>query len=100
MQRRAALSERSTCTHKARIAVQLAIAQGRFQKPNGRPQSAAILDVARDIAQGMQYLHSRAVTHGNLCSSSILLTPSSVQRFSESSPPRSHCAPCPVRVDP
>ena len=63
------------------MAVQLAIARGRFQRPSGRPLSAAILDVAHDVAAGMAALHSRAVAHGNLCSASVLLTPSSVKLF-------------------
>ena len=60
------------------VAVQLAIAQGKFQKSNGRACCTAILDVACDIAYAMHLLHSQGITHGNLSSSSVLLTPSSV----------------------
>ena len=59
--------------------MQLAIAQGKFQKSNGRACCTAILDVACDIAYAMHLLHSQGITHGNLSASSILLTPSSVQ---------------------
>ncbi len=59
--------------------MQLAIAQGKFQKSNGRACCTAILDVACDIAYAMHLLHSQGITHGNLSASSVLLTPSSVQ---------------------
>ena len=76
--------------------MQLAIAQGRFQKPSGRPLSAAILDVALDVAAAMAALHARAAPHGNLCSASVLLAPSSVQlSFSISLPGLAyHALPC------
>ena len=77
--RRASRVGQSNRSHRVRAAVQLAIAQGRFQKASGRPLSAAILDVALDVAAAMAALHARAAPHGNLCSASVLLTPSSVQ---------------------
>ena len=78
--------------------MQLAIAQGRFQKASGRPLSAAILDVALDIAAAMAALHARAAPHGNLCSASVLLTPSSVQLSPASFFLGLADMPCPVRV--
>lgn len=63
------------------VAAQLAIAQGKFQRSNGRACSAAILDMACDVANGMHLLHYQGVTHGNLSSASILLTPSSSVRL-------------------
>ena len=44
-----------------------------FFRPEGKPNMAAILNVAAQVADGMAFLHARGVAHGDLTGGNVLL---------------------------
>ena len=52
----------------------MALQQGTFHHADGQPRLRAILCTAVEIAEGMAYIHSRRIVHGDLSTRNVLLT--------------------------
>ena len=51
----------------------MALQQGAYHGGGGTPRLRAILCTAVEVAEGMAYIHSRRIVHGDLSSRNVLL---------------------------